>query len=72
MASINNINDVRVQTALIFDQLKNGEIETKTAEGMNNSIGKIISSLNVELKYYAQREEKPSITFFAAEQDGAR
>lgn len=69
MASINNIKDLRTQTALIFDQLKSGAIETKTAEGMNNSIGKIIGSLNVELKYYAQREEKPEIEFFTAGSD---
>lgn len=58
-----NISDVREQLIQVFESLKNGTITPSIATEMNNSVGKIINSVKVELEYYALRKEKPEIKF---------
>ena len=58
-----NITDIRLELSSVFDGLKCGTISAKDAKELNNSAGKIINSLKVELEYYALRKEKPDIEF---------
>ena len=46
-----------------FNGLKDGSLEPKIASEMNNSAGKIINSVKVQLEYSNQRKEQPDITF---------
>lgn len=59
-----NITGVRAELSAVYAGLKDGSIDVKTAESMNNCAGKIISSLKVELEYYALRKEEPTVEFF--------
>jgi hypothetical protein len=58
-----DIGELRNELAVLFDQIKTELIDVKQAAEMNNSAGKIIQSLKVELDYAALRQEKPSIKF---------
>ncbi|PTR17470.1 hypothetical protein C8R31_101634 [Nitrosospira sp. Nsp2] len=58
-----NITELRAQLSTLFADLKSGSIDVKIASEMNNTAGKIINSLKVELDYAAQRKEEPSIEF---------
>lgn len=58
-----NIVELRNNLAALFDQLKAGDIEIKTAAEMNNAAGKIIGTLKVELEYASLRQELPNIPF---------
>lgn len=58
-----NITEMREQLSTLFVQLKAGAIDTKVAAEMNNTAGKIINSLRVELDYSEQRKEMPLISF---------
>ena len=58
-----NITEMRAQLSTLFVQIKDGAIDTKVAAEMNNTAGKIINSLKVELEYAAQRKEEPNIEF---------
>lgn len=58
-----NINEVREQLSTVFAGLKDGTITPGVATELNNSVGKIINSVKVELEYYALRKEKPEIKF---------
>lgn len=60
-----NIHEVRDELASVYQGLKNGDIKHHDAAEMNNSLGKIIGSLKVELEYYALRKEAPNIPFLA-------
>ena len=59
-----NIDEVRVELSGVFAGLKDGSLDPKRAESMNNCAGKIINSLKVELEYYALTKEVPNIRFF--------
>jgi hypothetical protein len=58
-----NITDVRAELSKVFVGLKNGSINPSVASELNNSAGKIINSVKIELEYYALRKEKPEIEF---------
>lgn len=60
---MNNITEMRTGLSALFDQLKSGEVDVKVASEMNNTAGKIINSLKVQLEYSNQRKESPSIQF---------
>lgn len=62
-----SIQQVREELAKVFEGVKNGTLNHKDAAELNNSAGKIISSLKVELEYYALRDEKPQIPFIDGE-----
>ena len=55
--------DLREELIVLFNGLKNGTIKPKEAKEMNNSAGKMINSLKVEIEYAAILGKKPSISF---------
>lgn len=58
-----NIVDLRNELVVLFEQLKAKEISHADAKELNNSAGKIINSVKVELEYAALRKAKPEIVF---------
>lgn len=58
-----NIREVRKELVKMFGELKAGQVEVKAASEMNNTAGKIIKSLQVQLDYSSLRDEKPRIAF---------
>lgn len=63
-----NIREVRAELAQVFADLRAGKVKAPVAAELNNTAGKIINSLKVELEYYGQRKEKPEISFLANEE----
>ena len=57
------IKEVRKELATAFEELKSGTLEPKVASEMNNSAGKLIKSLQIQLDYASLRGEKPEIDF---------
>lgn len=58
-----NVKELRESLINVFYDLKSGEINTAEAKEMNNSAGKIIGTLKVQLEYADLRKEKPEIDF---------
>ena len=57
------IEKLREELSNVFYGLKNGEIEPKIAAEMNNSAGKIINTVKVQMDYANIRKETPDISF---------
>ncbi len=57
------INELRDELAVLFGSIKEGTADVKVAAEMNNTAGKIINSLKVELEYAALKKAAPSIPF---------
>ena len=51
-----NIEELRNNLSSLFDQIKTGQMDVKAAAEMNNTAGKIISTLKVQLDYAARHE----------------
>jgi len=58
-----NVVDLRNELIVIFNQLKTGAISHADAKELNNSAGKIINSVKVELEYAGLCKTIPSIAF---------
>ena len=58
-----NVVDLRDELIAIFQQLKAKEISHADAKELNNSAGKIINSVKIELEYAGLCKVKPSIAF---------
>ncbi len=58
-----NIVDLRNELVAIFQQLKAKEISYADAKELNNSAGKIINSVKVELEYAGLCKVIPNIAF---------
>ena len=58
-----NLTELRGELTVLFDDLKNGKTDVKTASEMNNAAGKIINTLKVQLEYYNLTKETPNIPF---------
>lgn len=58
-----NITELRNELSDLFEDIKCGAIEVKQASEMNNTAGKIINSVKVQLAYSDLRKEKPNIPF---------
>lgn len=58
-----NIDEVRQRLLIGFNALCNGTVEPKEIAEINNTAGKIFSSLKVQLEYHDMRGEKPEIEF---------
>jgi hypothetical protein len=58
-----NITELNKQLIELFQALKDGTIDVKTAAEMNNTAGKIINVQKVQLEYAELRNEAPSISF---------
>lgn len=61
---MNNVTELRTELANVFAGVKDGSLEIEKAEAMNNTAGKILKSLAVELSYFNQIKQVPSIAFF--------
>ena len=57
------VTDLRNELCNTFDELKAGNITPKVASEMNNSAGKIINTLKVQLDYHTMTKTKPNIPF---------
>jgi hypothetical protein len=57
------VTDLRNELCNTFDDLKAGNITPKVASEMNNSAGKIINTLKVQLDYHTMTKTKPNIPF---------
>lgn len=58
-----NIQELRSELCVLFDQIQNNEVTLPRAKELTNTAGKIINSLKVELVYAALRKEVPVIEF---------
>jgi len=58
-----NITELRQALTKLFDQIRDGSVDVKVASEMNNTAGKIISSLKVQLDYAELRKEQPEIPY---------
>lgn len=67
-----NITQLRAELSKVFSELRAGTIKAKEAAEMNNTAGKIINSVKVEIEYYALRKEKPEIAFLANDEPAER
>ena len=64
-----NVVELREKLAVIFDELREGTITTKTAAEMANLAGKMINSAKVQLEYHALRKDEPSIKFLHVKEE---
>ena len=60
---MNTITDIRNDLIKVFSDLRDGKMEAKDAVEINNTAGKIINSVKVQLAYHALRGETPNIEF---------
>jgi hypothetical protein len=58
-----SIEELRDSLATVFEQVKKGEIEYKTASALSNIADKIISSARLQMEYQIACREVPSIQF---------
>ena len=61
------ITELRTELGKIFEGLGNGTVDVKAATEMNNSAGKMINTVKVQLEYAALRKETPKISFMKGE-----
>lgn len=62
-----NINELTTELTELYEALKNGTIEVKTATEMNNTAGKIINAQRVQIEYASLRNEAPHIPFMGGD-----
>jgi len=62
---MNNIIALRNELSAIFQGLLDGSVENKDAVELNNTAGKIINTIKVQLVYAALRKESPDIAFLS-------
>jgi len=58
-----NITEFNTHLTTLYQALRDGTVDVKTAAEMNNTAGKIINVQKVQLEYAALRNEAPEITF---------
>ena len=63
MTRPNTVTELRDQLLDLFTDIGNGHVDLKVAKELNNSAGKIIKSVSVQIEYAAARDEKPTIEF---------
>jgi flagellar basal body-associated protein FliL len=61
-----NVVELRDELIAIFDRLKAKEISHADAKELNNSAGKIINSVKIELEYAGLCKVTPNIAFLNA------
>jgi hypothetical protein len=54
---------LRERLSNVFDNLESGDMKAQVAKELNNTAGKIIASVKLELEYFALRKEPPDIPF---------
>lgn len=58
-----HVEELQKNLSDLYQSLKNGEVDCKTADSLANVAGKFINSVKLQLIYAELREEKPEITF---------
>lgn len=58
-----NINEVREEACKLFAEMRAGTLPGKEAKEMNNALGKIIATVNAEIKYGTAGNKVPNIPF---------
>ena len=58
-----SITELRDSLAIVFEQVKKGEIEYKTASALSNIADKIISSARLQMEYQISCRKVPNIKF---------
>jgi hypothetical protein len=61
------IEELRESLASLFEQIKDGSVDVKVAAEMNNTAGKMINTLKVQIEYAALKKEAPKIAFLEGE-----
>lgn len=56
-----NADELRVELAQVFAQLRAGEVKPSEAAELANLAGKMVASAKVQVEYYALRDEAPVI-----------
>lgn len=64
-----NVIDLRKELSEVFSDLRAGVIKPAEAAELNNTAGKMINSVKIELEYYNLRKEKPEIEFLNSAQE---
>ena len=62
-----NITDLNTHLTTLYQALRDGTVDVKTAAEMNNTAGKIINVQKVQLEYAALRNEAPKIDFLGGD-----
>lgn len=62
-----NAAALRAELAKVFEELRQGGMETKVASELANIAGKMISSAKAQVEYYALVGDKPNIAFLNEE-----
>lgn len=60
---LTNVVDMRTELLGVFSELRAGTIELPVAQELNNTAGKILNTIKVELAKAALCGEKPVIAF---------
>ena len=60
---VTNVVELRDELTKVFCELRQGQIELPTAAEVNNTAGKILNTIKVELAKAALCGEKPKIKF---------
>lgn len=62
-----NVVDMRNELLNVFTELRKGTIELPIAQELNNTAGKILNTIKVELAKAALCGEKPKIAFLGGD-----
>lgn len=60
---MNNINTLRSELSNVFEELRANKIGVLEAKEINNTAGKIIGTIKVELEYAKLKKVEPDIKF---------
>ncbi len=63
---IDNVVDMRNELLSVFGELREGKIELPIAQELNNTAGKVLNTIKVELAKSALCGEKPQIKFLGS------
>ena len=63
-----NVSELRDELASVIEDLRKGHIEYHAAKEINNSAGKMINTLKVQLEYAHLRKEPPNVQWLAGKQ----
>ncbi len=61
VVNVQTMQDLTGQLMGLFDDVSNGLIDLKEAAELNNTAGKIINSIKVQLEFYALSKTTPKI-----------
>jgi hypothetical protein len=62
-----NVSEMRTRLSKVFDDLETGKVDPRVAKQMNNSAGKILYSIRVQLEQSSLRNERPDIDWLKVE-----